>query len=213
MKDNGKNKNNLLTADGHEPITLPRLEIQDFLDKRLDALREKLKKYKVNPATQCWEWQGATKKRSESSGDHPYGYFTLGMNGRAKKMFAHRASYAVHNNQDPGKMFVCHKCDNPICINPDHLFLGTTTDNMRDMISKGRAANQSGSNNGNSKLDWDMAIEVFRLLKLGKTNKSIAAKVGISHGMVSRMRVGKAWIDLAVEVGYEHKAKFKRKKP
>lgn len=78
------------------------------------------------PNTGCWLWSGYTMPRG-------YGHFSIG----AKSHLAHRISYLYFHNS-PGDLEVCHKCDNPYCVNPDHLFLGTRLDNVRDMLTKNR---------------------------------------------------------------------------
>jgi hypothetical protein len=84
---------------------------------------------KVNKETSCWEWQG-------TKDGHGYGTFSLG-GGKSEK--ASRFSWQYYNGEIPDGLFACHICDNPPCVNPNHLFLGTATDNMQDMIAKGRA--------------------------------------------------------------------------
>jgi hypothetical protein len=78
----------------------------------------------------CWEW---TANRL------PWGYGRIFKDGELK--LAHRASYELHTGSIPNNMLVCHTCDNPSCVNPKHLFLGTDSDNTKDMILKGRNKN------------------------------------------------------------------------
>lgn len=82
----------------------------------------------VDPGTGCWLWTGGLDR-------HGYGRFGFGH----KKWKAHRASWEVFVGKIPDDMYMLHKCDNPQCIRPQHLFLGTQMDNMRDMQQKGRS--------------------------------------------------------------------------
>jgi len=76
---------------------------------------------------ECWEWQGCRQ---------PSGYGIVSFD--TKQTLAHRVSYLLHYGVEPGDHFVCHTCDNPPCVNPAHLFIGTHTDNVRDMVAKDR---------------------------------------------------------------------------
>jgi len=75
----------------------------------------------------CWMWIGSPVSS---------GYGRMWVDGRP--LLAHRISYEIHNGVEPGSLFVCHRCDVKLCVNPEHLFLGTQTDNARDMVAKGR---------------------------------------------------------------------------
>lgn len=86
-------------------------------------------KVKISESGKCWEWQ-ASRLRS--------GYGMIGSGGRGRPLLAHRVAWEIANGAIPEGMVVCHKCDNPACCNPAHLFVGAQSDNVRDMISKGR---------------------------------------------------------------------------
>lgn len=97
-------------------------------------------KVNKNTTNGCWEWIG----HCYSTG---YGMLTVKMDTWA----AHRISYKIHNGPIPSGLYVLHTCDNTICVNPDHLWLGSHLDNMRDMDSKGRRGVACGDNNGSRK--------------------------------------------------------------
>jgi len=84
------------------------------------------------PLKKCWEWNG--KRRTE------FGYGVIGTkhNGADIQWFVHRVSYVAHIGPILDRICVLHKCDNPRCVNPFHLFLGTRKDNTQDMVEKGR---------------------------------------------------------------------------
>ena len=98
--------------------------------KRVRSLQERFESFYIpEPNSGCWLWEGRVDRR---------GYGRLKEIGR-KFLAAHRLSWTLHRSEIPPGMYVLHKCDTPLCVNPDHLFLGTHLDNMRDMVQKGRA--------------------------------------------------------------------------
>lgn len=127
-----------------------------------------LARYKVNKDNGCWEWIGAMSNTGYGIVKH------LG-----KRIGAHRASWIIHFGEiNDIKMFVCHKCDNRKCINPDHLFLGTNSDNMRDCYQKGRMvipeANRFklGSEPSNKTISNELMKQINEAIE-NRENKSI----------------------------------------
>lgn len=97
------------------------------MERTIEKMKEYLMQRCVKTDNGCMEWKLSVTNK---------GYGRLRDGNKMKR--AHRESYKVFVGNIPNGMFVCHKCDNPKCINPDHLFLGTSYDNMRDMVAKGR---------------------------------------------------------------------------
>lgn len=142
----------------------------------------------------CWNWQGAKNKA---------GYGTLTVN--KKTVFAHRYSYQYHVGEIPEKLFVCHKCDNPSCINPEHLFLGDNYINILDASIKNRLASgkkngahthkekvRKGSQIGTAKLTENQVIEIRQAYKK-IPQKTLAAMYGVSRGTIQNIHEGRNW--------------------
>lgn len=129
----------------------------------------------------CILWSGA------KSGD---GYGTVTRGGR--QYAAHRVAWSDKNGPIPNGKWVLHKCDKPLCVNPEHLFLGTAKENTQDCIAKNRRNTPYGARHANAKLDESKAAEIRN--SKGKVNiKDLASKYGISTSVVSNIWTWKTW--------------------
>jgi len=146
--------------------SLKRETKQQYFDKRY-----------VVTATACWEWTGPLR---------PNGYgmaFFAGVHTRA-----HRFSWELHTGKPAGRLFVCHRCDNPKCVNPEHLFLGTIQDNIADMVQKRR--HNMGVRNGGAILNDD-AIKIIRESNLPL--QTIANAFRVSLATIGSIRAERTW--------------------
>lgn len=183
-------------------------DLMNRIDLRFDFVGEKLSNYVVSPGG-CWVYQGYTDS-------HGYGRFKIYVNGfkpKKRNYKAHRVAYAYYNGVDPKELFVCHHCDNPSCVNPDHLFLGTAKDNTQDMISKGRKPSYPGEYAPRALLTEDLVRDIVWNIEAGKSNKVIAEELPVTHSQVSLIRLGKSWRGFTESIGYdpEKHRKFTRK--
>lgn len=137
-------------------------------------------------STKCWEWLGATAR----------GYGEISIHYHMHK--THRIAYELIKGPITDGLFVCHSCDNKLCCNPDHLWLGTTEDNMRDMVVKGRSARNCGEKSGSVKLSKEQIISVFNFRNEGYSQRCIASIYGVSNQQISRILSRKRWGHLMV---------------
>lgn len=157
---------------------------------------------KVDTSGDCWIWTGSK---------NPNGYGQLTIDNRCTT--AHRVSWAIHNGGIPDGLHVLHHCDNPACIRPEHLFLGTHTDNMRDAAAKGRSASQvhrarwckgprtqkqiegqvRGERNAAAKLTSSDVIAIRALAASKVTFANIAKQFGISSRYAQRIVAREFW--------------------
>ena len=130
---------------------------------------------KVDKSGDCWEWTASTW--------NGYGRFKVGDN-----MFsAHRLAYSFVYGPIPDGMYVCHHCDNPCCVKPNHLFLGTNSDNQLDSAAKGRKPDRRGQKHPLSRLVENDVHEIRRLCSLGVKQKLIGKMWKISQQHVSEI--------------------------
>ena len=126
---------------------------------------------------QCWEWKGKIDA---------YGYGYTYSNSKILK--AHRVSYEIHYAEPLNDLHCLHKCDNPKCVNPLHLFSGTNLDNIKDKVAKGRCytGNQKGENNGASKLSDDIVKNIRKMYNSGSyTTIKLGEMYGVHRSTIS----------------------------
>lgn len=148
-------------------------------DKRCASIAKRFWRY-VSPrgASECWEWQGYRD---------PLGYGKINY----RPSGAHRVSWILHFGDIPEGMLVCHRCDNPSCVNPGHLFLGSNADNMADRNRKGRNARGSSAH---SAVLTETDIPTIRdMIKRGVPQIAIAANFGVSHATIRNISCGRNW--------------------
>ena len=136
----------------------------------------------------CWGWTAATSK----------GYGVISYKNRQKR--AHRFAWELANGSIPGGLSVCHHCDNPVCVRPDHLFLGTTGDNIRDAASKGRLVSQTnpekvrrGEQHPKARMDFIKVREARSLHGTGMGYIRISRRFGVCASTIQKIIEGRTW--------------------
>jgi DNA-binding transcriptional regulator YiaG len=146
--------------------------------KRKSPSERLLSSYVVDDATGCWNWTLQKDRK---------GYGRIGVGGSPQG--AHRLSYELHCGAIPEGEHVLHRCDNPACINPEHLFTGTNAENMADRNAKGRQ--QRGSKHGKAKLVESDVLAIRAAT--GMPRNALAKQYGISVSTIKAIRAGRHW--------------------
>lgn len=152
--------------------------------EKLPPIADKARFYQfVTPGApdECWEWQGSI---------NPRGYGRFRYQGKAS-YGAHRASYILHKGPIPDGLMVRHACDNPSCVNPNHLDVGTVLDNARDAVERDRYA--TGERNVRAKLTKREVLEILYRLSRGESRRAMREQYGVSKAQIQRIAAGRSW--------------------
>lgn len=165
----------------------------------LSALDRFMSHVSPEPMSGCWLWTGSFDKRSRGR---------IGI-GIKTSMLAHRVSFELFNNAPAGNLCVCHRCDNPSCVNPGHLFLGTQQKNMDDMNRKGRGDTAAcrrapkpamrGDLNGHASLIGEMIAPIIMTHRAGVSLKTIGRWFGVSPQAIWLIVKRKTWAHISTE--------------
>lgn len=130
----------------------------------------------------CWLWSGTML---------PVGYGQIQIDG--KQISAHRLSWNLFRGEITAGLCVCHRCDVRACVNPDHLFLGTHRDNVRDMLNKGRGRTMSGDDHVRAKIQAGDIPGIWARIQAGERMASIAGDFGVDQCAINAIRRGRTW--------------------
>lgn len=147
--------------------------------EKIEKMRVFINKIAISDKNSCWAWLG---QKSET------GYGRFWVNGRYRR--AHRVSYEFFIGQIPHGLCVLHKCDNPSCVYPGHLFIGTQVDNIKDMDERGRRTIVYGNHHGRAILNDEAVIKI---IKDSRQHKKIAVDYGVSCRTIRAVKSGFRW--------------------
>lgn len=147
-----------------------------------EDMRGKLLNSIEKTSSGCWEWKKS--RHRQGYGNFPY---------KRKVLLAHRVAWKLFKGDLDDKILVCHRCDNPPCCNPDHLFLGTDRDNTRDAFAKGRVPRRKGEDHYCAKLTNEIILEIRRLADEGMKYADISKKLNVKIGNISGIVTKNSW--------------------
>ena len=171
-------------CDMHYRRLLKRGNVNDYGSKKVDLgsdVDRFHKKYDVQE-NGCWIWKGGTRPNSKGV------LYPRHWSEDGKSIGAHRFSYQMTHGEIPAGVYICHKCDTPLCVNPCHLFAGTHIDNMADMVAKQRSYRGKGEEKkGLAKLTNEQARQIR---EMSGSQSEIAKKFGVSQTTIGRIKRG-----------------------
>ena len=158
-----------------------------MIENKSNVYQRLISHMKINKTTGCWEWQGSKR--------NGYGRMIIGSrtDGTRKTVSTHRLSYELHYGEIPQGMEICHKCDNPCCINPDHLFAGTRQDNVDDRERKGRNNPPKGEKHPKAKLTELDVLTIKEKRLQGVSFGKLAKEYGVCKKTIQDAVSGKTW--------------------
>ena len=164
-----------------ESVQQPQIGVKTLEIEVTEHLKAKFwPKVKQGAPDECWPWTGSLNSKG-------YGHFRI-----SKRIaVAHRVSYTIHFGPIPQGLFICHRCDNPVCVNPNHLFAGTNRENVDDMLSKGRQCR--GEDHQLAKLSDEKIGEIRMRWATRLTQQKLADEYGISVGALNIALYHKTW--------------------
>lgn len=156
--------------------------------QRNKSLIEKFwEKVLLDDDDKCWEWQASKNRKG-------YGNFYVSVgHSKDKHWLAHRMAWKLTNGKIPDGLHVCHHCDNPGCVNPSHLFVGTNRDNVLDSKKKGRRVERKGEEHPMAKLTEDEVKQIRELRKEGMTLMTLGEMFGVSYATIGYIASRRLW--------------------
>jgi len=160
-------------------------------EEKIERMRSRFEE-KAIKSDGCWGWKGHLDKNG-------YPLLRSGHDGKGfKEGRCSRISWLIYCGEIQEGKYLCHRCDNPICTNPDHLFLASAKENSEDMVRKGRG--NKGSKHGHAKLNENDVVEIRKMLNDGKTGRFIAEMFSIHPMVISGIKNGNSWKHVTTEV-------------
>lgn len=151
----------------------------------ISKLKEEKFWEKVNKTDSCWNWIACKNN---------WGYGKFYVAYKKPPMSAHRVSWEIYNGEIPEKMQVLHYCDNPACVNPSHLFIGTNADNVIDKVKKNRQSRIFGWKNPNTKLNAEKVLQIRRMYLRNKFGfQSLAKMFGVNDKTIMSILRRETW--------------------
>jgi hypothetical protein len=161
-------------------------------DRRMPPVAVRFEQ-RTDRSGECWLWTGPRNA-------HGYGVFHYRADGVDRRILAHRYAHLMATGVDAADLLVCHRCDNPACVRPDHLFAGSHAENMRDMVQKGRwdsperrASKCAGERMPNAKLTAEAVRAAREEVAHGGAVRSIARRLGVSRTTLKNAVSGTTW--------------------